>query len=179
MNNLYLVIYYFFAKFLPSNSTKIIGKLSKQFRYKLCQHLFKKCGKNVNIEQGAYFGTGKNIEIGDNSGIGINCKIYNTVKIGKYVMMGPEVMIIGGNHKYDRLDVPIGLQGSNPIQPLHIGDDVWIGARATILGNVQRIGNGAIIGGGAVVTKPVPEYAIVGGNPAKIIKYRKKINENS
>ena len=175
MKNLYLLIYYSFARFLPANAIKIFGKTSNRFRYFLVQRIFKKCGKNVNIEQGAYFGTGKNIEIGNYSGIGINCKIYHEVKIGDYVMMGPEVMILGGNHKYDRLDIPMGLQGSTTYQPLLIGNDVWIGARVTILGNVKEIGNGAIIGAGSVVTKPVPEYAIVAGNPAKVIKFRNAI----
>ena len=164
---------------MPSSNTPILGKLSKNFRKILCKHIFKRCGRNINIEQGAYFGNGKGIEIEDNSGIGINCKIYNSVKIGNHVMMGPEVMILGVNHKNDRLDIPMGLHCSIPTRPLIIGNDVWIGARVLILGNAQRIGNGAIIGGGAVVTKPVPDYAIVGGNPAKIIKYRNYTVESS
>ena len=157
---------------MPSSNAPVLGKLSKNFRKILCKHIFKRCGQKINIEQGAYFGNGMDIEIEDNSGIGINCKIYNSVRIGSHVMMGPEVMILGGNHKYDRLDIPMNLQGSTTSQPLQIGNDVWIGARATILGNVKEIGNGAIIGAGSVVTKPVPEYAIVAGNPAKVIKYR-------
>ena len=56
---------------------------------------------------------------------------------------------------------------------LVISDDVWIGARVTILGKVNTIGKGAIIAAGSVVTKTVPDYAIVGGNPAKIIRFRK------
>lgn len=64
-------------------------------------------------------------------------------------------------------------QGNIGKSELIICDDVWIGTRVTILGNVKTIGKGAIIAAGAVVTKPVPDYAIVGGNPAKIIKYRR------
>ena len=56
---------------------------------------------------------------------------------------------------------------------MEISDDVWIGNSVIILGNVKRIGTGAIIGAGAVVTKPVPDYAVVAGNPARVIKYRK------
>lgn len=55
---------------------------------------------------------------------------------------------------------------------LIVGNDVWIGANAIILPNVTEIGDGAIVGAGSIVTKNVPEYAIVGGNPAKLIRYR-------
>ena len=64
-------------------------------------------------------------------------------------------------------------QGNIGKSELIICDDVWIGTRVTILGNVKTIGKGAIIAAGAVVTKSVPDYAIVGGNPAKVIKYRR------
>ena len=60
-----------------------------------------------------------------------------------------------------------------PMSEVEICNDVWIGSRVTILGNVNRIGTGAIVGAGSVVTKPVPDYAIVAGNPARILKYRK------
>lgn len=63
-------------------------------------------------------------------------------------------------------------QGNMGRSSLVINDDVWIGARVIILGNVNSIGRGVIIGAGSVVTKPIPDYAIVGGNPARIIKYR-------
>lgn len=68
-------------------------------------------------------------------------------------------------------------QGTLGKSRLMIHDDVWIGARVTILGNVGTIGKGAIIGAGAVVTKAVPDYAIVGGNPARIIRYRNAVNK--
>lgn len=114
------------------------------------------------------------MEIGDRSGVGINARINGKVIIGKDVMMGPECTIYTQNHLFDRLDIPMNKQGVSVEKPVIIGDDVWIGGRVTILPGVH-IGNGAIIGAGAVVTKDVPDYAIVGGNPAKILKYRKTL----
>lgn len=87
-------------------------------------------------------------------------------------MMGPDVMIFTSNHETSRTDTPMRLQGTAKIKPVTIGDDVWIGARVIILPGVT-IGQGAILAANAVVTKDVPEYAVVGGNPAKLIKFRK------
>jgi len=84
----------------------------------------------------------------------------------------PEVIILTVGHKYDRLDIPMLEQGHNEPEPVTIGDDVWIGTRAIILPGIS-IGKGAIIGAASVVTKDVSEYAIVCGNPAKVIKSRK------
>jgi maltose O-acetyltransferase len=75
------------------------------------------------------------------------------------------------SHAYDRLDIPMDQQGFEDPTPIHIGDDVWIGARVIILPGVN-IGSHCIIGAGSVVTKDVPDYAIVGGVPAKIIRMR-------
>jgi maltose O-acetyltransferase len=69
------------------------------------------CGKNVNIERKAHFGSGKRISIGDNSGIGINCHINGSVSIGSCVMMGPDVRIISHYHNFDRIDIPMNMQG--------------------------------------------------------------------
>lgn len=92
--------------------------------------------------------------------------------MGDYVMTGAHVTILGGGHRYEKKDVPIGRQGNFPKTHLVIGDDVWIGNHAIILPHVVRIGNGAVIEAGAVVTKDVPDYAVVAGNPARIVKYR-------
>ena len=86
--------------------------------------------------------------------------------------MGPECIIYTRNHAFSRTDIPMREQGFSEEKPVYIGDDVWIGGRVTILPGVH-IGKGAIVGAGAVVTKDVPEYSIVGGNPAKIIRFRK------
>ena len=102
-------------------------------------------------------------------------EIHHTeLKIGKYVITAPGILIQGGGHRHDNPLIPIGMQGNLPKSKLEIKDNVWIGARAIILGNVRTIGTGAIIGAGSVVTKPVPDYAIVAGNPARIIRYRTK-----
>ncbi|MDQ2085621.1 DapH/DapD/GlmU-related protein [Herbivorax sp. ANBcel31] len=166
-----LISYYFIARHLPgSDMPYSFG--SKRIRRFVCKRIFKRAGRNINIEHGAFFASGRDIEVGDNSGLGVNCRITGPLKIGSYVMMGPDVMIFTQNHKNDRLDIPMMLQ-TDPKRPVVIGDDVWIAARAIILPGVT-IGKGAIIGAGAVVTKDVPEYAVVGGNPARIIKYRNK-----
>ncbi len=133
--------------------------------------MFKSCGDHVNLEAGADFGVGSNISIGDYSGIGINAWIRGDVEIGKYVMMGPQCIIYAVDHITSDLETPMCFQGMAPTKPVVIEDDVWIGSRVTILKNV-RIGSGAIIGAGSVVTKDVPQLAIVGGNPAKVIRYR-------
>lgn len=101
------------------------------------------------------------------------------VVIGNYCSIGPEcVFMTGGEHRYDGLStypfrVKLGLCENESITrgPIVLEDDVWVGIRTTIMSGVT-IGKGAVVAAGAVVTKDVPPYAIVGGVPAKIIKYR-------
>jgi maltose O-acetyltransferase len=138
----------------------------------VCRHLFAKCGKNVNVEHGADIGTGRHTEIGDNSGIGINCSVKRAI-IGRNVMMGPEVVFLNDNHNFSDPDKPLQEQGYISSEPIVVGDNTWIGTRVIVLPG-RTIGKCAIIGAGAVVTKDVPDYAIVGGNPAKIIRMRKE-----
>ena len=161
-------IYNVIAKKMPISHSKISfgSKYLRQFCGKV---LLDKCGSNVNIEKGASFG--ENISLGNNSGIGINAFLGSNISIGDNVMMGPECIIYTANHKFDDIKIPMNMQGFTEIDKVFIGDDVWIGGRVIILPGV-KIGNGAIIGAGSVVTKDVPEYSIVAGNPAKIIKYR-------
>ena len=80
--------------------------------------------------------------------------------------------LFGDDPEYRNIDFKINRPIPKPSAPLEIGNDVWIGNRAIILGKVRSIGNGAVIGAGAVVTKDVPAYTVVGGNPARILKYR-------
>ncbi|MCI6691142.1 MULTISPECIES: acyltransferase [unclassified Clostridium] len=170
MKKLYKILYLFIGKKLPNSYAKLSFG-SRKIRYFLVNNFVSKIGRNVNIESGANFDS--NITIGNNSGIGINAFIQGPTYIGDHVLMGPDVQIYTRNHKYDRIDIPMYEQGESEIKPVTIGNDVWIGSRAIILPGVT-IGDGAIIAAGAIVTKDVEPYAIVGGNPAKVIKYRNK-----
>ena len=87
-------------------------------------------------------------------------------------MMGTDVVVITRNHSFERTDIPMMDQGFEEERPVVIGNDVWIGDRVIILPGVH-VGDGAVLAAGAVVTKDVPEYAIVGGTPAKVIRMRK------
>lgn len=161
------MVYKVFASWLPESRRL---RLAKAMRACLGGKVLKKCGKNVNIERGAIFGPC--VSLGDNSGIGIRCEIYGDVTIGKNVMMGPDVVVYTSGHRFDRIDIPMMEQGRTDVEPVVIGDDVWIGRRVMIMPGV-KIGDGVIIGAGAVVTKDVPDYAVVGGVPARILKSRK------
>lgn len=89
----------------------------------------------------------------------------------RWAFDGRECSFSGGAHSFADPDKPIGSEPGEGPTPLEICGDVWIGARTIILPGCKRIGAHSIIG--AVVTKDVPDYAIVGGNPAKVIRMRK------
>ncbi len=144
-----------------------------------------KIGNNVTIKDNTTIectavirNLAEGIIIGNNVGISQNCffGVRGKVQIGNDTIIGPGCTIISENHVFSDLQTPIRLQGENRKEVV-IGDDVWIGSNSTILCNVH-IGNHAIIAAGAVVTKDVPEYAIVGGVPASVIKYR-NLDENN
>ena len=105
----YLMLYYGFAQYLPKSNT--YGNMGGVIRYALCKHIFKKCGKHVNIERKAHFASGLDIEIGDYSGIGINAHIPNGTIIGDYVMMGPNCFILDVNHDISDTTRPMCQQG--------------------------------------------------------------------
>ncbi len=100
--------------------------------------------------------------------------VYGKVSFGNNVMIGPSVLIAGGNHGFKDTEVPMYYQ-SYTSKGITIGSDVWIGGQATILDGVS-IGDGVIIGANSVVTKNIPPYAIVLGNPARVHSFRKVIS---
>jgi maltose O-acetyltransferase len=166
------IFYFCFAQHLPASYRfKPFGNFGKWCRRIACRRLFRYCGQRVNIEKGANFYTGWEVEIGDDSSLGINCMVPYNLKVGRDVMMGPDVIIIGENHRFDNQEIPMRLQGYKEFPPVEIRDDVWIGARVIILPGLI-IGKGAIIGAGSVVTKDVPPYAICAGNPARVVRTR-------
>ena len=166
-------LYFHIAKKMPESFSSKGGAFACRFRVKTAKHFVVSIGKDVNIEKGAAVSEGT--VIGDRSGVGINANLHGPVIIGNDVMMGPECIIYTRNHRFDDITVPMCKQGFSDVKPVTIGNDVWIGGRVIILPGVH-IGQGAIIGAGAVVTKDVPDYAVVGGNPARILKYRTNID---
>lgn len=137
-------------------------------RRMLVKMFLDKTGKSIRVKRNADISMF--IQIGDFSELGTNCIIQSNTFIGNYVIMGPDVKIYTKNHKFESLDIPIQLQGHTSEKTV-IGDDVWLGANVVVLPGVT-IGKHSIIAAGAVVTKDIPDYAIAGGIPAKVIKYR-------
>jgi acetyltransferase-like isoleucine patch superfamily enzyme len=126
----------------------------------------------------------RNVVMGDYSYVGRESQVYEA-RIGKFTCIGPHVTIGPGEHPTDRISIhPMFYSSkgqSNPVIVANatvdehpttiIGHDVWI-AHGAILRSGVRVGNGAIIAAGAVVVSDVPAYAIVGGVPARVLKYR-------
>lgn len=137
---------------------------------------FNKIGENVIIHQDCFISKPDKLTIGNNSYLGPRCELFTSGEliIGAGVVLGQDVLIITSNHNYNSPDLyALPFDDRNIESPVYIDDNCWIAARVTILPGV-KIGEGSIIGAGSVVTKDVPSYAIVGGNPAKVIKYRDK-----
>ena len=162
------VLYRGFAMHLPISDSRI-NIFQKKLRGFCGKLILENCGENVNIEKGAMFST--EVSLGDYSGIGINAQINGKCTIGKYVMMGPNCTVHTRNHAFSDTTKPMMEQGFSEEKEVIIGDDVWIGSNVTILPGV-KVGSHSVIGACSVVTKDVPEYAIVAGNPAKVKKYR-------
>ena len=137
-------------------------------RSKFVSLYIQKAGIKPRVKKGAEISP--NATIGNRSELGTRCLIQANVHLGDDVIMGPDVKIYSRNHKFDRLDIPIGRQGKNYYQT-YIGNDVWLGANVIVTAGC-KVGNHAIIAAGAIVTQDIPDYAIAGGVPAKIIKYR-------
>jgi acetyltransferase-like isoleucine patch superfamily enzyme len=132
-------------------------------------------GNNVLIGRNTTLSCkGGDIEIGNFSNIGPNNTIISEsiVKIGEYVFTAGHVyMIAGGNHSFDRLDIPIWQQPSISKGGILMEDDIWIGASSTILDGV-KVGTGAIIGAATLVHKRIKKYTVNLGVPAQMIKKR-------
>jgi acetyltransferase-like isoleucine patch superfamily enzyme len=115
---------------------------------------------------------GVGISVGAGTAIGRSNVIWGQggVRIGSDCLLGPGVTVMSENHEFDATSVTINKQG-NVRRAVEIGDDCWIGAGAKILAGVQ-LGHGSVVAAGAVVTKSCEPYSVVGGVPAKFIRYR-------
>lgn len=113
----------------------------------------------------------RDLVAGPYSFINRGCQISGRLKLGKYAMLGPEVVVTDGDHLFDKPGTPVIFSGRPESRLTVIEDDAWVGHGAKLIGGVT-IGRGAIVAAGAVVTKDVPPYAIVGGVPARPIGER-------
>lgn len=106
--------------------------------------------------------------IGDRTRIGLGCVVIGPVTVGNDVMFAQNIVVSGLNHGYSDLKLSPSLQ---PVEtkPIHIHDEVWIGANSVITAGVT-IGKHSVVAAGSVVTKSVPPYSVVAGNPARILK---------
>ena len=156
-----------------------IGKVNDRLQMYLYKSLFCKCGKNVIFSPTTSYFLYKNISIGNDVSIAKGVSFIASIShiyIGNKVAFGPNVIIRGGVHSSHIIGKLMAEYQNNDKlptddKPVVISDDVWVQPGAIILKGVH-IGRGAIIEAGAVVNDNVPPYAIVGGIPAKVIKFR-------
>lgn len=170
--------------FLPQNRafaditqglSLIPGILGEYSRLAFFHWVLPSCGRDVCVGFGTIF-SHATVEIGERVYVGPYC-ILGDVVLGDDVLLASGVSIANGTrqHGIQRLDMPIREQpGEYP--RIHIGKDSWIGERAVILANV---GEHCVIGAGALVLEPIPDYAIAVGVPARVIQDRRQSGENS
>lgn len=141
---------------------------------KISRFLSVSLGDRVTLRSGVALGGRGALRIGSNTTINAECMItaMQSVTIGRDVLLAPRVYILDVDHEFDRRDIPIRLQGYK-INPVTVGDDVWIGTGVVVTKGV-KIGSGAVIGANSVVTSDVPPYAVAAGVPARVIRYRKQ-----
>jgi len=133
-------------------------------------------GKHTHVLPYAFIkAMGGDITFGEYCTVNPFCVIYGFsggLEIGDAVRIATQTVIVPGNHVFEDPDTQIRLQGTES-RGVKIENDVWLGAGVRILDGLT-IGTGAVVAAGSVVTKDVPEFAVVGGVPARVIKWRKK-----
>ncbi len=175
-----LIVYLVLNFFLKSDSlfagfsqllSLIPGKTGSYLRIGFFRSAMTLCSKNCVISFLVLFAQ-RDTEIESGVYIGPGCNIGSS-KIGKNTLLGSSVHVMSGKdqHKFVDLDIPIKDQGGI-LQKITIGEDCWVGNGALILANV---GKKCIVGSGSVVVNHIPDFSIVAGNPAKLIKSREVI----
>jgi maltose O-acetyltransferase len=147
------------------------GRLARRVRGYLAAGMLDACGEQVNVEHGAWFGSGRGVRLGDRSAIGMDALVIGPLVVGDDVMMGPRCLLVSDSHQIEDTSVPMARQGFTAPRTIVIEDDVWIGAGVTVLAGV-RIGHGSVVGAGSVVTKDVPPWSVAAGNPARVVRQR-------
>lgn len=162
-----------FFNWTPYLITELFGLIYKI----LFVSSFQSCGEKITFGGWCFISSPENVHIGNNVTIGANMYLRGEgeVFIEDNCQIARNLTIYSYNHNYEGELLPFDNQKDK--KSVKIGKNVWIGRNVNITPGV-RVGDGAIIGMGAVVTKNIPHLAIVGGNPAKIIKYRDEEHYN-
>lgn len=163
---------------LPARTFLLLGRVRRRLLMLFYTPLFGSHGRNFRFDPAGDYSF-RSIHVGHDVHLGMRPTLNatrSTIRIGNKVIFGPEVTIRGGNHRTDLVgrfmsDVTEAEKILENDLGVVIEDDVWVGTRTVILHGVT-VGRGAVVGTGAVVTKSVPPYAIVGGVPARILKFR-------
>jgi len=119
------------------------------------------------------------IIIDDHANLGFNCEIFSgsRVRVGKHLLMAAYTYLVGGDHLYDRVDIPV-LQQGRTARGIDVDDHVWLGAHVVVTDG-SRVGRDAIIGAGAVVIGEIPAFAIAAGIPARMIRDRRAVADDA
>lgn len=169
MNKLKLVLYYLVISKLPhSRLLPVCNKIRVWYVSKMLGIISR--GEIDYFEPDIYIGNGSNVTIGKDCQINENVFIQGAI-IGDCVMIAPNVAILTASHNYADITRSMVYQGEEKGATPVIENDVWIGRNVVIMPGV-RLGKGSIIGSGAVVTKDVEPYSIMGGVPARLIRKR-------
>ena len=153
---------------------KFLSKIIRKRRENIIRNTVKTCGKDLFVGGKCIFHA--DVYLSDNCNFnGMQILGRGIVKIGSNFHSGIECMMITENHNYEGTRLPY--DETFVKKEIKIRDNVWFGNRVLVVGNVT-IGEGAIVAAGSVVVKDVPDFAIVGGNPAKVIKYRDEEHYN-
>jgi len=165
--NLY---YTMFWRMFDRTPAAMMQGFAIEVRRILAKRIFKHCGDDVTIHHNVLFSRGDNITVGDGSLLNRYVMLDDRAEltIGSYVMVSAGVTIETHTHPFDDFSVPIAIGGRDG-RPVTIGSNTVLGYNAVVMAGTT-IGYRCIVGANSVVTKDVPDYTVVGGVPAKVIK---------
>jgi len=156
--------------FLGENSFFDVGHDQDAIRIGADSHI----SRNVTMRtQAGEISVGRQVNIGSGSFI----YSFGGIEIGDFCLIANQVELLSADHRIDRLDIPMRFQGRT-LDRIVIGPDVYLGTHCVVLGGV-KIGHGAVIGAGAVVTRDIPDFAVAVGVPARVIRTRSEKRKDS